>query len=46
MDRRGQFGAADEHPLGRTHVDEDEVTGGKRVAVLLVFVDSPHAGTQ
>ena len=46
MDRGGELGAADELPLGCAQIDEDEVTGGKRVAVRLVRVDAPQPDPQ
>ena len=42
LGRRGEFGSADERPLGRAQIDEGEIAGGKRVAVRLVCVDTPH----
>ena len=33
-------------PLGCAQIDEDEVAGGKRVAVRLVCVDAPHPDPQ
>ena len=46
MNRRGELGTADEGPVGRAQVDEDEVAGGKCIAVRLVRVDAPHPNPQ
>jgi hypothetical protein len=46
MGRRGELGAADELPLGCTKIDQDEVAGGKHVAVRLVGVNAPHPDPQ
>ena len=37
-----ELGAADELPLGCAEIDEDEVAGGKPVAMPLAGVDAPH----
>jgi hypothetical protein len=37
-----KLGVADELQVGRAEIDEDEVAGGKRVAVPLVGVHAPH----
>jgi hypothetical protein len=46
MDCWGKLGAADEFSLGCAQIDEDEVAGGKRLAVRLVCVDTPHPDPQ
>jgi hypothetical protein len=44
--RRGKLGAADELPLGRAEIDEDEIARSQGTAVRLACVDAPHPDPQ
>jgi hypothetical protein len=42
MDRRRKLGLTDELLLRRRQVDEDKISGGKRIAMFLVPADPLH----